>query len=112
MARAQQETTPTHPIDRILEQRPEAWWGVMVINLSSRTEVYTRNADRLFMPASVTKLFTTAAALDQLGPDFRYETRLYVAGPVEDSVLAGNLIVRGAGDPVHRSPRHGSHGPV
>ncbi|MGE0497602.1 MAG: D-alanyl-D-alanine carboxypeptidase/D-alanyl-D-alanine-endopeptidase [Ramlibacter sp.] len=60
--------------------------------LSHRTEV-------AFNPASVMKLVTTYAALDQLGPAFAWHTPVYVDGPVRDGVLTGNLYVRGQGDP-------------
>lgn len=76
-----------------------ALWGVHVVNLRTGTALYSRNANQNFVPASNVKLLTTAAGLEQLGPDYRYETPLYVDGPVENGTLKGNLIVRGAGDP-------------
>ncbi len=50
-------------------------------------------------PASVMKLITTYAALDQLGPDFTWKNRVYVDGTVQTGILSGNLILRGSGDP-------------
>ncbi len=50
-------------------------------------------------PASVMKLITTYAALDQLGADFTWKNRVYIDGILEAGVLQGNLIVRGSGDP-------------
>ncbi len=50
-------------------------------------------------PASVMKLVTTYAALDLLGPDFTWNTRVLMDGSIEGGVLHGNLIVRGGGDP-------------
>ena len=76
-----------------------ALWGIHVVNLRTGTVLYSRNPDHNFVPASNVKLLTTAAGLEQLGPDFRYSTRVYVDGPIEDETLKGNLIVRGAGDP-------------
>lgn len=76
-----------------------AFWGVHVVNLQSGTTLYSKNPDQNFVPASNVKLLTTAAALDQLSSDYRYRTRVYMDGPVEDGRLQGNLIVRGAGDP-------------
>jgi D-alanyl-D-alanine carboxypeptidase/D-alanyl-D-alanine-endopeptidase (penicillin-binding protein 4) len=51
------------------------------------------------VPASVQKLVTTAAALDRLGPEARFETAVLAAGGVADGVLDGDLYVRGSGDP-------------
>jgi serine-type D-Ala-D-Ala carboxypeptidase/endopeptidase (penicillin-binding protein 4) len=50
-------------------------------------------------PASVMKLFTTYAALSQLGADFTWKNRVYTDGAVDNGILQGNLIVRGSGDP-------------
>lgn len=50
-------------------------------------------------PASVMKLITTYAALDQLGADFTWKNRVYIDGTLEAGVLQGNLILRGSGDP-------------
>ena len=88
-------------IDRLLDvpQFENATWGVQVVNLLSGEVVYERNARKSFVPASNMKLYTSAAALNQLGPGFTYETRLYAFGSVVDSVLHGHLVVRGSGDP-------------
>ena len=51
-------------------------------------------------PASTTKVFSTATALEILGPEYRPETRLYIEGTItKDSILNGNLWIRGGGDP-------------
>lgn len=50
-------------------------------------------------PASVLKLVTTFAALDQLGPAYTWRTTAWVDGPVRDGVLQGNLYLKGSGDP-------------
>lgn len=50
-------------------------------------------------PASVMKLVTTFAALDQLGPAYVWNTPVYLDGPVQGGVLKGNLYLRGQGDP-------------
>jgi D-alanyl-D-alanine carboxypeptidase/D-alanyl-D-alanine-endopeptidase (penicillin-binding protein 4) len=76
------------------------WWGAVVMDLDTGEVLYTRNAERSFVPASNTKLYTTAAALDLLGPAYRYRTELYIDGPIVDGILDGNVIVRGSGDPV------------
>lgn len=50
-------------------------------------------------PASVMKLVTTYAALDVLGPDYTWNTRVLMDGSLSDGLLNGNLVVRGGGDP-------------
>jgi D-alanyl-D-alanine carboxypeptidase/D-alanyl-D-alanine-endopeptidase (penicillin-binding protein 4) len=60
------------------------------------------NADRLFNPASVTKIATSLTAISRLGPDFKFRTSLYTDGAVDQAtgVLHGSLYVIGSGDPV------------
>ncbi|HYE95209.1 MAG TPA: D-alanyl-D-alanine carboxypeptidase/D-alanyl-D-alanine-endopeptidase [Rubricoccaceae bacterium] len=83
---------------------PAAIWGIHVIDLETGRTVYTHNGDVLLVPASNLKLYTTAAALDALGPDYRYVTRLYSFGEVTpDGTLRGDLVVRGSGDPTFGS---------
>jgi len=50
-------------------------------------------------PASLAKLLTTAAALDELGPAWRWRTPVWLDGPVQGGVLRGNLHLQGRGDP-------------
>lgn len=50
-------------------------------------------------PASVMKLVTTAAALDRLGPAYRWKTEVYSLGDIQDGTLLGNLYIKGYGDP-------------
>jgi len=77
----------------------QAHWGILVVDLASGQTVYELNADRLFAPASVTKLFSTAAALDALGADYRFQTPIYRRGEVDASgVLKGDLILVASGD--------------
>jgi D-alanyl-D-alanine carboxypeptidase/D-alanyl-D-alanine-endopeptidase (penicillin-binding protein 4) len=60
------------------------------------------NADRLFNPASVTKIATSLTAISRLGPDFKFRTALYTDGAVDPAtgILHGSLYVIGSGDPV------------
>lgn len=57
------------------------------------------NNGRSFKPASVMKLLTTQAALELLGPDYRWVTRVYAQGAIEADILRGDLVVEGSGDP-------------
>ncbi|MAT58123.1 MAG: D-alanyl-D-alanine carboxypeptidase/D-alanyl-D-alanine-endopeptidase [Ignavibacteriae bacterium] len=73
--------------------------GVYVKSIKNGEVLYKRNQDKLFVPASAVKLFTTAAALLYLGPNYKYETTLYASGEISENKITGNLIVKGSGDP-------------
>lgn len=73
-------------------------WGLLVVDAGTGKTIYERNADQLFCPASVTKLFSTAAALSELGADFRFQTPVVRRGEVKDGVLQGDLILVTRGD--------------
>ena len=72
-------------------------WGVAMVDQNGRL-VYGRNADRLFIPASNTKLVVSAVASALLPPDWRVKTSVY-GGPIVGGVLVGNLLLYGRGDP-------------
>lgn len=76
-----------------------AHWGVVIQSLSTGEYFYRRNENKNFMPASNMKLFTTALALLQLGPDYTYKTTLYLNGKIRNEEIKGDLILRGVGDP-------------
>jgi D-alanyl-D-alanine carboxypeptidase/D-alanyl-D-alanine-endopeptidase (penicillin-binding protein 4) len=83
-------------------------WGILIVDPARGETLYTRNADKLFMPASNMKLLTGSTALVQLGPNFRWTTTVSVRGTIRDGVLAGDLIFRGSGDPsVSAHMQHG-----
>ena len=67
-------------------------WGILIKPLSSEKILYSQDSQKYFIPASNMKLFTTAAALQQLGADFRIRTSIYDDGN-------GVLRVVGRGDP-------------
>jgi len=91
-----------------------ARWGARIITASgenSGRDVFERDADKSFMPASNMKLYTAAAALDAFGPDFKIKTSVYAARPVsKNGVLRGDLILYGRGDP-NLSPRFDTDDP-
>ena len=76
-----------------------AHWGVLIESLDSGEIWYEHHADKMFIPASNEKIVTSAAALLTLGPEFKFETKLNYTGEIIDSILIGNLIVQGNGDP-------------
>jgi len=55
-------------IDKVISQAPNQW-GILIESLDRQTVIYSHNADRYFIPASNTKLFTTAAALQAMNPE-------------------------------------------
>jgi D-alanyl-D-alanine carboxypeptidase/D-alanyl-D-alanine-endopeptidase (penicillin-binding protein 4) len=78
-----------------IANRPEfsrSRWGILIQPLSSTATLYSRDAQKYFIPASNVKLLTTAAALQKLGADFRIKTSVY-------SGENGSLYVAGRGDP-------------
>lgn len=77
----------------------DALIGARVDSLTAHKTVFTHNPDMLVNPASVTKVFTTAAALALLHPSYRFKTELYVNRDPEDGVIKGPLYVKGHGDP-------------
>ncbi len=74
-------------------------WGVLIQSLQTGEYFYKRNENKLFMPASNLKLFTTAGALEILGPDYKFSTNVYISGKIDGSILEGDLVVEGRGDP-------------
>lgn len=75
-----------------------AHWGISVVTLDG-TPVCAMNDQQYFQPASNAKLFTTAAALALLGPDFTMKTYVVAEGPISDGHLRGSLRLIGGGDP-------------
>jgi len=74
-------------------------WGILVVDRNTGRTVYERNAVQLFAPASVTKLFSTAAALIELGPGHRFQTPLVRRGEVDvKGTLHGDVILVAQGD--------------
>jgi serine-type D-Ala-D-Ala carboxypeptidase/endopeptidase (penicillin-binding protein 4) len=73
-------------------------WGVLVVDSRGDT-LYSRNAGKLFMPASNQKILTSSVALAQLGPEYRYRTSFVAHGAITGGVLNGDLGIVGRGDP-------------
>ncbi len=97
---ALQAQTP-QPISRFLQASfmKGATLSLMVTEVQSGAVVYQYDADREVTPASVLKTVTTATALELLGEDYRFATLLEYDGEIKDSILHGNLYIKGSGDP-------------
>lgn len=71
----------------------------LVVNLENMQTIAALSPDQRLTPASVSKLFATAGALEQFGPDHRFTTRFATSGRLAGGVLHGNLVLIGGGDP-------------
>jgi len=73
--------------------------GVKIVSLNSGKVVYEQDADKYFMPASNMKNFTIATAMEKLGPDFKFVTRVFAgARPDASGTVKGDLRILGGGD--------------
>jgi len=80
-------------------QYKHAHWGMLLVDQQSGEVLYEQNADKLFVPASTTKLYSVACALDAFGADHRFKTPIVRRGEVnEQGELAGDLILVASGD--------------
>jgi serine-type D-Ala-D-Ala carboxypeptidase/endopeptidase (penicillin-binding protein 4) len=93
-------TTLQSGIERIIYNAdPDVHVGIEIVSLKNGQRLFQKDPHHLFMPASCLKMITGAAALDQLGIGFQFETKLYTDGKVEQKILKGNLYLQGSGDP-------------
>ena len=103
--------TPTRPIDSLQQLRDDitaatrsagvqrAAWGIVVESLERNERLVELNPGTLLVPASAVKLVSLAAAVDAVGWDYSFVTRLRARRPYNNGVLEGDLIVQGTGDP-------------
>ncbi|HNV95150.1 MAG TPA: D-alanyl-D-alanine carboxypeptidase/D-alanyl-D-alanine-endopeptidase [Bacteroidales bacterium] len=79
------------------------WQGAVVAitakDLTDNKLMIDYNGSLKLTPASIVKLITTGAALHILSPSFRFKTEFYYSGEIHDSILNGDVIIRGYGDP-------------
>ena len=99
---AAKENALAQRIEAILAE-PEGgrgFWGIEVVSLTTGKVLYQQNADKLFTPASITKLFTTSAALALVGPEYRFKTTVETSGLLDKhGRVTGDLVLVGRGDP-------------
>lgn len=95
------DATLAHDIDQLIDgDSRQARWGVFVISLKDDRVLYSRDAAKLFTPASNMKIYPTAVALDLLGPEYRWRTSVYGTKAVDaDGTIDGDLILYGRGAP-------------
>lgn len=106
--------TPSSPNDPPVNLKPiedvcNAWMnrgelqhslvGLEVMHIPSAQILYSKNGRKRFVPASTTKVFSTACAMDMLGANYQYNTRLMAYGKIEGSHLNGSLYIEPSQDP-------------
>jgi serine-type D-Ala-D-Ala carboxypeptidase/endopeptidase (penicillin-binding protein 4) len=111
-----QQTTPPATMTELQQRLTQvvsqpkyasALWGIKIVSLDSGKTVFEHNSQKLFSPASNSKLYTVALALERLGPEFRIRTSVYAAAkPNPEGVLEGDLILYGRGDPTLNARLH------
>ncbi|MHC1707029.1 MAG: D-alanyl-D-alanine carboxypeptidase/D-alanyl-D-alanine-endopeptidase [Bacteroidales bacterium] len=80
-------------------------WGCIVEKVKDGSTIAGIHSDELLIPASAIKIAVTYPAWKLLKPDFRFATIIEYDGDIHDSVLHGNLYIRGGGDPTLGSDR-------
>lgn len=78
-----------------------AFVGIVVKNIDADSLIFSHNAHLRFTTASNLKLFTSAAALELLGPNYRFTTSFFINGKIDKKgTLEGDLLISGGGDPL------------
>ncbi len=88
-------------LDQLLSQ-PEyiqATVGICITDVETGKPFFQYNPEKFMIPASTLKIITSATALETLGKDYRFKTRLGYSGTVHNQALTGNLVLVGGGDP-------------
>src|SRR5258708_29781106 len=87
---------------RKITERPEfahSRFGIKFIAADTGNVVYELNSAQLFVPGSTTKLLTEGTALELFGGDYRFHTKIYRTGPIQqDGTLQGHLVLVAGGD--------------
>lgn len=88
-------------VDKLVSEAgiPNAQVCVYVEDAATGSILADRNGAEPMIPASNNKLVTTAAALSLIGPDYKFKTRFYAGGKIDNGTLNGDLIIYGGGDP-------------
>jgi N-acyl-D-amino-acid deacylase len=98
---AQSNGTLEQRLKKIMN-RPEfahSRFGIKFISADTGEVVYELNSPQLFVPGSTTKLLSTGTALELLGGDYRFHTKIYRTGPIQkDGVVQGDLVLVASGD--------------
>ena len=97
---AQSNATLEQRLKKIMD-RPEfahSRFGIKFISAETGDVVYELNSPQLFVPGSTTKLLSAGTALELLGADYRFQTKIYRTGPIQkDGTLQGDLVLVATG---------------
>jgi len=96
-----QTITPQEAVDRFANDpsMKHASFGVMFMSVDSGKIIAAANPELSVVTASTMKTVTSTAALEALGGNFRFETKVYIDGKMQGDTLVGNIVIVGAGDP-------------
>ena len=97
-------------VEKTFKNTPElkfAHYGISIRDLKTGKEIVKLHSHHSFAPASNLKLLYTLTAIDHLGKDFRFQTKIVYSGKIVDNELFGDLIIQPSGDPAFGSPRMG-----
>lgn len=72
--------------------------GIYIYDINSDSVIYDYQSHKVFTPASITKALTTATALTLLPDNFKFETKIYISGKIEQNTLIGDIIIEACGD--------------
>ena len=89
------------PIDFVIKGHriPSDAYSLYVREIGQQDPALAVNPETPFNPASVIKIIPTLAALELLGPAYRWKTEVYTLGNISNGVLQGDLLFKGHGDP-------------
>ena len=73
--------------------------SLYVVDSKTGKVVFDKNADLGLAPASCQKIIASTAAFELLGKDYCFRTELLYSGTIKDGILAGDLVIKGNGDP-------------
>ena len=73
--------------------------GISVYDLTDDTLLFAHNARQRMRPASTEKILTAITALEELGADYKFFTKLYIDGEIRGGALHGDVYVKGGFDP-------------
>ncbi|HKI89384.1 MAG TPA: D-alanyl-D-alanine carboxypeptidase/D-alanyl-D-alanine-endopeptidase [Draconibacterium sp.] len=88
-------------LQKVLQQADyqNVGFGIHIRNLSTGETIYNINGNKRMIPASTLKIITSGAALEILGPEYRFTTLVGFSGKIKNNTLTGDLVVVGGGDP-------------